>query len=552
MFSSEIIKFKRILIFAKLIEDYCKTNKIIENIRIAKDLANVLDELNKSRIKLSELKLETDQFFPEHWKRRLQLLQTAAKYCAEHSEELTIEDTPELETTFELPPSTCSIDMQGLIDKVSITSCENIYDEIDLIIRLISQHIDEYISIVSPTRHFTRYIAMRLTVENIDYVSNYGNDDISLEYIELIHEHFPNNSKSEIKQIAHELADIIVKNNNVSNSKVSILHPNEIGKIRKNGIVIYSELNETSWKQQDAGHFWLHRALREKIGLNSKNNCCEELFYYGISSSKVAHLIWAAKSEGQNSKKSHLLAKFEAIAEKSQLQLKTIPLPEEPVSTVTQQSLPHFKIRRCLDVRDVELLISNPEKFYITKILGLTPPIKDKKAYEIRKHFKNIAKSFFANKPVEDLLNNIKELDFFAYHKARQLYSWLADKFKHIPEYICDAYGELFIPEISFSLAGKADLIILAPEARVVGLQFSQSQLSKKILYEGSASLLSLCIIAENHGFANINKPIRNIQLINLFSPEKEQFIYKEIELSADVIETGRQRLIENLSEYLK
>ena len=82
MFSSEIIKFKRILIFAKLIEDYCKTNKIIENIRIAKDLANVLDELNKSRIKLSELKLETDQFFPEHWKRRLQLLQTAAKYCA--------------------------------------------------------------------------------------------------------------------------------------------------------------------------------------------------------------------------------------------------------------------------------------------------------------------------------------------------------------------------------------------------------------------------------------------------------------------------------------
>ena len=552
MFSSELKKLKKILSLAKLIEDCYKTNKFTENIRFAKELANILGELNKSGINWSELEFDSNQFVPEHWKQRIKLLQTAAKYCSEHFAEHNIDDTLELETSSELHPATCSIDMLALFDKVSIASCENIYDEIDLIIRLISQHADEYISIIAPTRNFAQYLAMRLKVENIDFASYYGDDDMSSEYLEVIPEYFPNASATEIRQIAKDLADVFATNSNAHNNRVSILHPKEIRKIRKDGIVIYSELDERSWTQQDAVHFWLHRELRKKIDLYKKDNFIEKLFYYGISFSKNAYLLWASKSEGQINKKSHFLAKFLSIAEKSQVQLKAIPFPEIPVFLIPQQSPTHFKIKNCLDVRDVELLINDPEKFYVKNILGLTPPIRNKKAYEIRKHFKNIAKDFFKKKPVEDWFNELKELDFFAYHKARQLYSWLKDKFTSINEFKSDVCGELYIPEIAFKLSGKAELVILEPEAKLVSFQCSQSQSSKEILYEGNSSILSLCIIAENYGFIDITKPIRNILLINLFASEKEQLIFKEIEISADVIETGRKRLIANLSEYLR
>ncbi|MDR0630548.1 MAG: hypothetical protein LBF70_00735 [Holosporales bacterium] len=70
MNSEKISKIERISILTRLILKYSPNLKTIEAVRLAKDLARVIDELNFFKVNLNSLRKEFTYNFPEHWKKR--------------------------------------------------------------------------------------------------------------------------------------------------------------------------------------------------------------------------------------------------------------------------------------------------------------------------------------------------------------------------------------------------------------------------------------------------------------------------------------------------
>ena len=316
---NKISKLKRIAILTELVERYYGRRSVVENVKLAKDLANVIDDLNCSKVNFSELAHEFMNFFPEHWKKRTQFLLIVTKYWVEIKKEFNIDDDygfkrcDDVSLKFAIPPYS-----QELFQKVSIFRCKSIYDEIDLVIQIIQQTTGGKVSIISPNRDFSKYLTIRLDAEHINYISCCENNNLSLDFIKTIRDSFQNYSEMELLQIARELSDVAISDDDIdyANCNVLVLRPMEIYKMSQDGIVIYTELNETSWNPSEAGYFWLHSLLRKKLGLSREESFIENLFYYGIKISKRAYLLRASQLDGQNGKKSSILAKFEAIAEK--------------------------------------------------------------------------------------------------------------------------------------------------------------------------------------------------------------------------------------------
>ena len=89
---NRISKIERIAILSQLVSKYCMDANIVEVVRLAKDLANVIDELNYLNVDLSELSHEFLNFFPEHWKKRTQFLLIVTKYWKQILKERDLAD----------------------------------------------------------------------------------------------------------------------------------------------------------------------------------------------------------------------------------------------------------------------------------------------------------------------------------------------------------------------------------------------------------------------------------------------------------------------------
>lgn len=551
---NRIKKIERIAILSRLVEKYCVNADIIEIVRLAKDLANVIDELNYLNIDLAKLAHEFLIFFPEHWKKRTQFLLIVTKYWKEILKERNLLDVEvsRCNSSTLVNPIHYSFD---LFQKVSIFDNENIYDEIDLVITIIQEFIEERISIISPSRDFSRYLTTRLDAEGIGYFSRCGSNAHSQEIMDRVIQNFNNRSDEELKRLAKELSDVVeddITDEPERSRKVLLLPPIEIYKVPRNEITIYTELNESVWKQREAGYFWLHHMLRKKLGLLHDTAFIENLFYHGITRSKNAYLLRSLKSDGQNNKKSSILAKFEAIAEKENISLNFMSPNKIVENSITVSEHCKFNLPKELDAWDVELLIKDPYAFFAKKILGLHPPELEPNRQKIRHHFKMLAKCQFRTQTITAHLEALKNLDFFAYHKALKL----IDVLKKInsddkPSYN-DLCGKITLSEVGISLCGQVDKIVENDDySTLISLRSSGGYSTKEIIYDGCSALLALCLIAEQQGFNEKIKPIRNIQIWNLMAIEEDKIIDKEIEISKEILDEFSKRLNSNLELYL-
>ena len=554
---NRISKIERIAILSQLVEKYCVHADIVEAVRLARDLANVIDELNYLKVDLSELSHEFLNFFPEHWKQRTQFLLIVTKYWKEILKERNLADVEvsRWNGTTTSSPAQYSFD---LFRKVSIFENPDIYDEIELVIKILKESDGEKISIISSNQDFSRYLSMRLDAEEVKYISHCGGGIPSQDVIENVNKNFNNCSKEELNKLVKELSDIIENNSSDDSEtsyKVLLLPPVEIYKIPRNEVTIYTELNENMWKPREAGYFWLHYTLRKKLGLLRDASFMENLFYYGIDVSKKIYLLRALKSEGRNNQKSSILAKFETIAEKSEITLNYLhsrPSGNEGRRLENPTEQLKFTLPKELDAWSIELLIRDPYAFFAKNILGLQPEDFAPKRKKIKNLLKKVVKSYFKKQKVELFLEDLKEVDFFAYHKVLRLVDFLKQSsFDAYPSYN-DIYGKIEIPEIGISISGTADRIIENGDcSTLICFRTSNSPSTNEIIYDGCSAILSLCWIAENHGFGERINPVRNIQIWNLMARDENQIIDKEIEISKEILDEFAKRLCTSLEPYL-
>lgn len=551
---NRIDKIERIAILSQLVAKYCVSADIVEIVRLAKDLANVIDELNYLNVDLSELSNEFLNFFPEHWKQRTQFLLIVTKYWKEILQERNLADV-EVSRWYGAVPSRLPQYSFDLFSKVSIFENPNIYDEIDLVMNIIKESNGERISIISSNQDFSRYLSMRLDAEDIKYVSHCERSVPSKDVIENVNKNFNKCTQEELKILAKELSDVVadeVTEGQRDSCKVFLFPPLEIYKIPQNGWTIYTELNENMWKPREAGYFWLHYTLRKKLGLLRDTSFMESLFYYGIEVSKKIYLLRSLKSAGKNNKKSSILAKFEAIAEKSGMTLNFLLPKQEGKQLENKPEHLHFNLPKALDVWDVELLARDPYAFFASNILGLHPEVSDPKRQEIKKLLRQMVKNYFKDERIESSLDALKKIDLFAYYKALRLMDILKKNTVNAHHSHNDIYGKIEIPEIGMSLFGTADRIVENGDcSTLVCFRSSASHSTREIIYDGCSSVLSICLIAENCGFGRNIKPIRNIQIWNLMANEECKIVDKEIEISKETLDDFSKRLHSNLKPYL-
>ena len=211
-----------------------------------------------------------------------------------------------------------------------------------------------------------------------------------------------------------------------------------------------------------------------------------------------------------------------------------------------------IKLPHELNVWDVELLVNDPEDFYIKKILNLKLPRFDEKKSAIYDNLKKIIKCYCLEQPLDDLLSTLRNLDFFVYQKALNLIDFLGGLPQKGNAKNCIS-GSMYIPELGIKLSGCADRIEENEDfSTLISYQFSANKSKKEIIGEGSSALLSLCLIAKNRGFSGVTMPIKSIQIWNLMAPEEKQIIAKEFSVTEEKLEVAQNRLITNLKLYAK
>lgn len=555
MSSNKISKLSRIAILYQLVEKFHGKQNIVETVRLAKDLAKIIDEINGLEVSLSTLSEEFINFFPEHWKKRTQFLLIVTQHWPKILDEMNLEDveTPEKRNSI-VTQYTQDIRVSSISEKATICETDSIYDEVDAVMEIIAQHHKERVSIISPNADFTRYLTLRLTTENIKFTSTVEDYLPSEELLEGVRENFPRLKETEVRLVSKELTGIVDRPD-IPDCSISIHDINDITKIVSNSVVIYTEINETYWKGQEAGGFWLHRILRQKIGLNQSKQNVENLFYYGISKSSKTYLLRSTKSAGQNNQESSILKKLEAITKKSGISINIKDCTKfisQPINILPKTDLNHLNLPSEINVWSIEMLMKDPLSFYAKTILNLQPyDTDDDKRKDVVVAFKNIVRSYFQNQSVSPWVEILKDIDFFAYHKAVDLVSFLT----HLncpPVGFSNLLGSINIPQLRISIYSHADRVIEEGEsASLISYQTSTSHSTKEVVYGIGSAILATCFIAERHGFSAVRKPIRKIQIWNLLAPDKNQIITKEIEISKDIVETFGENLVSNLKLYL-
>lgn len=587
---SSINPIERISILSRLVLKYCGDFSFIDSVKLAKDLANTIDELNSFNISLKTLEEEFITFFPEHWKKRTQFLLIITKYWPEILSELNKEDVEKNHNTnykFKCISKNIrkEIDIKEIKNKINIFNANDIYEEIDFIIQTIKNNLSKTISIVSSDASFSEVLYNRLQLEKIDFSSNFENFDRSDEniksfldnlndlknteninqdlsnFLEEINKNFGDFmdvSEKDFRKLITLMLDFLILEKKKKN--ISIIKVGDI-KYSCDDIIIATSLNMDSWKFKDKGGYWLHPSIRKKIGLpdpNSFKTLLEDDFYSLFNNISEVFLTRSSKINGSNCYKSSILSKFELTCKKQNLPLIYCSFARN-FSTKNDYIQPKLVNSYCyfpheLSSKSIELLMQNPDAFYAKEILGLTPIDTDTKLRDLSIFFKNLMHSYFKkDQKAEAWLDLIKSIDFFNYQKCKNIINWLERRDKGYFNSFNNVKGamNLNINNSQLTIFSFADRIEKNHDgASLITYKLSSSTSTKEILYGAKSSILTTCLIAKKGGFENLKSQINEIQIWSISAYEENPIDIKTLEINNDLIDNFEYRLRDVLNKY--
>ncbi len=222
-------------------------------------------------------------------------------------------------------------------------------------------------------------------------------------------------------------------------------------------------------------------------------------------------------------------------------------LPAIQKNTISKDN---FKLPPEISVKSLGLLIKDPIAFYAKKILNLEPEVIDEKKRNLSIALKSLLHSSFSNiSQIQNKLNYIKELDFFAYRKCLNILKFI--KNRNSGKSLNNISGEINVPNFNFRLHGYCDRIETDSEnSTLIIYKTSTPKSTKELLYGDEIEALTTCLIVQKDGFKGINKPINSVQIWNIM-PGKEVVSIKNLEISSKTIDNFEQRLNSKLLEIL-
>ncbi|MDR1391022.1 MAG: hypothetical protein LBI95_01455 [Holosporales bacterium] len=548
--SNVISDLQRIVILAKLINVHCNEPDLIRCVKLAKDLASIIDELEFVKFDFSEFNAEFHKFFPARWEKRTKLLSVITEYWTNNSRKIEVKKGGAKK---EKPEKyTFSNFRQSINKKVSMIEEENIFTEIDSIIDIMKSNLLKKISIISPNETFSYYLSIRLGFEKIDYVSyTKENNDISEKFISDIRSAFQEmGNDANLKRIAKELSSFVeIK----KEPKMVSIFGLGISDFPNSDIVILTELNEVHWRPKERGDYWLHSLLRQRLNIDSNFGYVDSLFYRILSTYPRIYMLRSKSSNGQTLKKSSILAKFEAICKKEHIEIENIP----PMKTPSFLQLSHediyissavFKKPNKIKAKDIELLLKDSYAFYAKEILQLKATETNQSKKNLSFMFKCVIEWYSKNRSkLNILLSELKETNFFGYQKCLNILNWLdendaCNNFENI------FFGEAELQESQIVINGYCDRL-KEIKGHLTLVSYQTKSFSAKEITSGYTSIMPICLIAKNGGFKEHNKPIKKIQIWNMSNLGNEPISITEIEISEDLIDDFKKKLT-SLFEY--
>ncbi|MDR3031201.1 MAG: hypothetical protein LBU35_02335 [Holosporales bacterium] len=559
-----ILPIERISILTRLVLKYCISIDIVEAVKLAKELAAVIDELNYFQINRNKFSSDFLSFFPEHWKKRTQFLLIITKYWPEILKELEKSDIiPEKKSLyFENKKYNCYanglsdyLDVASIKNKFSFLEADDIFQETNFILKIILENPLQTISIVSPNKSLYEILTLRFSIEYIEYTSyieNYNrNNEYSMEFLAQVEKYFGdfgeiyrNDFDKLIKELLNYSFQEKIKN------RISIINISDI-KYCFDDIIILSSMNEDYWKIRYKGEYWLHRAIREKIGLNnyeSSRTAIEDNFY-SVFNGKSRIFFTKTKEV-----KSSILAKFEAKCKMSGTQIKIENLPHEySNSEISNNSSIEklFELPLELNYRSIELLMKNPYAFFAKEMLSITPDNVDSAMKDFAISFKEFMCAYYTdNDKIPKILNKIKEINFFYYQKCKNIADWLTKK-----ELDCGTAFYNILGKAKFSdyfpvyLSSHADKIEIYNDYSIL-IYYKMKNAESIRIKETDSYLLTPVLIAEKGGFEEDIPPIREIQIWSISSYGKDPIDIRTTEISKETLVDYEKKLEDYLEHY--
>ena len=432
---------------------------------------------------------------------------------------------------------------------IDVDHCSN---EICEITRIVSENFGKRIKIVLPDIAFAKLLAASFDEKNIEYSSFFTLlYKISIEKILELDKVFNNFSQSEKLTIFDGLCSVIKHENSDSNVElVSISNPGDFDA----DIVICANMNVSSWKLRDIGSYWFPYDVRCSLGINNKVNC-DSLFCRYLKNCECVYAIRSRKNNGANEIMSPILTKIKVLSKK-----KEIFLDERYIKTklCSKQKIKkndfNFKIPNKISDYSLEILLNDPESFYVKNILNVTPEDFCDNYSKFSNAFQNFIRLFYNDKEKSEYwLNETKKYDPIGYQKCISAKEWLESRL-HIK-----SYNSI---DLSAKLSG-IDILIDAHIDRIefdgsfwklISFQTSDNISVKDLLYGDRTSLLTKCLIANRSEKYEFARKIHVIQIWSLSSVGNDPISISEIEISEEFLNNFEARLknsLENLDIHM-
>ncbi len=458
--NNTISHVERIAILTKLIIQSIKTPTIL-SIKMAKDLAYVIDELRKNKISQENLESVFLSVFPQHWQDRFKFVKIVSHYWCDILKDLGMED---IKLAYKPITNTQIQDNSDIIhtlknttNKIFLGCFEDSMDEMDYIAHLCetNKNLGNRISVVSPCNDFTEQLYNRISFcENLSISVNFykmsrdiidrfiiskKTDDQRLNsLLQEIDKHFSKYLNMDISKYIDKiliiLIDYIDKEQEENNaSDVSIITPSAIQNSSINRALILSMMTEEYWRPSIYGSYWLHDSMRRKLNLQTYDDKHKELVNYFYSSflcvRQGIYLLHSRKHLQTIHHKSAILDKFETICAKHKIHLEKanqdivgqLYCATNRIETDTIDDTKHC-IPDTLYDEDVRLLLQNPEAFYAKCELQLTDRSQEEKHFSFL--YDKLLHDYFCgctDDIIEMNLRNIMDHDIFRYHQCVEL-----------------------------------------------------------------------------------------------------------------------------------
>jgi hypothetical protein len=201
---------------------------------------------------------------------------------------------------------------------------------------------------------------------------------------------------------------------------------------------------------------------------------------------------------------------------------------------------------------DIELLMSDPESFYVKNILNIMSTDFDKKKRYISRILKNTVLDYAKDGTAAAIyrLAPLKSVDYFSYQKGVNIVKWLEFR-KFQGTIYSKMFGRITVSEEPrIDISGTADIMIDSGEGAlsIVKCRTSSAPSARDILYGPACECLALCLIARYGGFSDgIARGIDEINVWNLGGAGNSPVSIKTLKISKDVVDSFEERLLKIL-----